>query len=161
MLDGVSYYVPAAPFTNIEHDFKSSLLNGKTSAAGLVPVTVVSGVGANFSQGDLEKTLGGFGGDDVWGSGFLAGMWARFGGVWGLMECFCTSWVQRSLDVHLLDGDVLWFLTYTLEIIGCSIIVLLAVIVSRNPSITLSETEFIRCYNHLCVFLCFLEIVVL
>lgn len=75
VLDGVSYYVPAAPFANVEHDFKASLLSAKTSAAGLVPVTVVSGVGANFSQSDLEKMLGVFGGDDVWGGGFLAGMW--------------------------------------------------------------------------------------
>ena len=75
VLDGVPYYVPATPFTNIEHDFKSSLLNGKTSAAGLIPVTVVSGVGSNFSQSDLKKTLAGFGGDDVWSGGFRTGMW--------------------------------------------------------------------------------------
>ena len=73
VFDGVSYYIPAVPFTKVEHDFKSSLLNGKASAAGLIPVTVVSGIGANFSQSDLEKTLGVYGGDDVWSGGFLTG----------------------------------------------------------------------------------------
>ena len=71
--DGVSYYVPATPYTNIEHDFKSSLLTGKISAAGLIPVTVVSSVGSNFSQSDLEKTLRAYGADDVWSAGFLTG----------------------------------------------------------------------------------------
>lgn len=73
-LNGISYYVPATPFTNLEHDFKSSLLNGKVSAAELIPVTVVSGIGANYSQSDLDKTVVGFGEDDVWSGGFLEGM---------------------------------------------------------------------------------------
>jgi len=38
-------------------------------------VTVVSGIRADFSQSDLEKTVVGFGGDDVWSGGFLEGMW--------------------------------------------------------------------------------------
>jgi len=75
VLNGISYYVPATPLTNLEHGFKSSLLNGKASAAGLTPVTVVSGIRADFSQSDLEKTVVGFGGDDVWSGGFLEGMW--------------------------------------------------------------------------------------
>lgn len=103
VLNGISYYVPAIPFFNVEHDFKSSLLNGKASAAGLIPATVVSGVRANFSQSDLEKTVGLFDGDDVWSGGFLEGTcWG-----WGGFDCGVGG--GRSVGAC---GDGSWFLTH-------------------------------------------------
>ena len=104
-LDGIYYYVPATPFANVEHDFSSNVLRGKETAAGLVPVTVISGVGANFSQIELGKTLVGFAADDdVWGTGFLGGeSFEGFEvgavGVMGDLVTYSKSYCRRSLEL--------------------------------------------------------------
>ena len=69
-LNGVPYYVPPTPLTTLEGPLNN--LRFLPSAAGLIPLTVVSTNSLLFSQGDLDKIVSSYAAiDDVFQMGFL------------------------------------------------------------------------------------------
>lgn len=68
-LDGISYYVPAAPVTTLRH----GKLHGKlANTTGLTPLTVVSTSNSTLGSSGLSSTIADYASsDDVFSTGFL------------------------------------------------------------------------------------------
>jgi len=69
-LDGIPYYVPAAPITTVASLDALQLVG---TAGGLVPITVVGIAATNSSANTIGSIIDGFHADDVWNEGFLKG----------------------------------------------------------------------------------------
>lgn len=69
-LDGIPYYVPAAPITTVA---SLDALQLAGTAGGLVPITVVGIAATNSSADAVGSIIAGFHADDVWNEGFLKG----------------------------------------------------------------------------------------
>ena len=71
-LNGIPYYIPADPIATLR--LSSGPLRSLSSAAGLVPLTVISTTSLSFNQADLDATVANFtAADDVFQSGFVEG----------------------------------------------------------------------------------------
>ncbi|KAL9627838.1 MAG: hypothetical protein Q9204_006298 [Flavoplaca sp. TL-2023a] len=73
-MDGIYYYLPGKAFSHGHANIYTAATAGsKSSAKGLIPVTVINSGAANFNLAALESTILGFGQqDDVWGQNFLS-----------------------------------------------------------------------------------------
>ena len=77
VLNDIPYYIPAAPVATIT--IHPNQLPVGSSAAGLVPLTVVETTSLTFSQSDLEATIVNYtASDDVFQTGFLQGTYSLY-----------------------------------------------------------------------------------
>lgn len=75
-LNGIPYYISGKPYASVPNFNSQSLAGTHSVLGGLVPVTVVSTGSVTFNLLELGQTVEGFGKtDDVWGEGFLSGMY--------------------------------------------------------------------------------------
>ncbi|KAL9006047.1 MAG: hypothetical protein Q9180_009772, partial [Flavoplaca navasiana] len=74
-MDGIYYYLPGKAFSHGHAGvYTAAAAGSKSSAKGLLPVTVINLAAASFDLVALESTVLGFGQqDDVWGENFLSG----------------------------------------------------------------------------------------
>ena len=76
VLNDIPYYIPAAPVATVH--ISPNQLNAGSSAAGLVPLTVVETTSLTFSQSDLETVISNYSAsDDVFQTGFLQGRYLK------------------------------------------------------------------------------------
>ncbi|KAL8976888.1 MAG: hypothetical protein Q9205_007203 [Flavoplaca limonia] len=73
-MDGIYYYLPGKAFSHGHANvYTAASAGSKSSAKGLIPVTVINSAAANFNLAALESTVLSFGQqDDVWGENFLS-----------------------------------------------------------------------------------------
>ena len=77
ILNDIPYYIPAAPVATIH--IRPNQLNAGTSAAGLVPLTVVETTSLTLTQSDLEAIIANYtASDDVFQTGFLEGTYSLY-----------------------------------------------------------------------------------
>ncbi|KAL8865233.1 MAG: hypothetical protein Q9198_009418 [Flavoplaca austrocitrina] len=73
-MDGIYYYLPGKAFSHGHANvYTAASAGSKSSAKGLIPVTVIHSGAANFLLAALESIVLGFGQqDDVWGQNYLS-----------------------------------------------------------------------------------------
>ena len=97
--NGIPYYIPAHPVTTLK--VSSRLLKSLPSAAGLVPLTVISTPSLSFTQADLDAAVAIFSvADDVFQSGFAEGTPFSFACV-NSFAVFDLASMER--DVYAVD----------------------------------------------------------
>ena len=74
-MDGIYYYLPGKAFSHGHAGvYTAAAAGSKSSARGLIPVTVINSAAANFNLAAFESTVLDFGQqDDVWGENILSG----------------------------------------------------------------------------------------
>ncbi|MCJ1309334.1 hypothetical protein MMC25_002993 [Agyrium rufum] len=79
-VNDIPYYVPAAPLTTLS--VRNGLLRSLPSAAGFVPLTVISTTSLTFSQASLESVISNFtASDDVFQSAFAEAVYLQYTGA--------------------------------------------------------------------------------
>ena len=100
MFNGIPYYIPADPVATLE--VTSHLLKSLPSAAGLIPLTVISTPSLSFAQADLDAAVAIFTvADDVFQGGFVEGKSSSFTHALPFL-------VVEFMSIH---GDMCGFLT--------------------------------------------------
>ena len=73
VLNDIPYYIPASPVATIQ--IRPNQIIAGSSAAGLVPLTVVETTSLTFNQSDLAAIIANYtASDDVFQAGFLEGI---------------------------------------------------------------------------------------
>ncbi|KAL8835927.1 MAG: hypothetical protein Q9176_006611 [Flavoplaca citrina] len=87
-MDGIYYYFPGKAFSHGHANvYTAASAGSKSSAKGLIPVTVINSAAANFNLAALESTVLGFGQqDDVWGENFLSAIILQGTSIQGYTE---------------------------------------------------------------------------